>query len=102
MASPDFVICLECETPCYMFEWTDGQLTEALCGACGHGGTGPTAARPVPPPAPAATTTPTNSPPPKSSKSSTAESPAAAPPFPFSPLEHARLARGTDPPVSKT
>lgn len=36
MASPDFVICLECETPCYMFEWTDSQLTEALCGACGN------------------------------------------------------------------
>lgn len=36
MASPDFVICLECETPCYMFEWTDGQLTEVLCGTCGN------------------------------------------------------------------
>ena len=39
MASPDYVVCLECETPCYMFEWADGQLTEALCGACGNDNT---------------------------------------------------------------
>jgi hypothetical protein len=36
MASPDFVICLECETPCYVFEWHDGSITEALCTTCGN------------------------------------------------------------------
>jgi translation initiation factor 2 beta subunit (eIF-2beta)/eIF-5 len=36
MASPDYVICLECETPCYMFEWEDGKVTEAVCTACGN------------------------------------------------------------------
>ena len=36
MASPDYVICLECETPCYVFEWEDGHLTEALCQSCGN------------------------------------------------------------------
>jgi hypothetical protein len=36
MASPDYVICLECETPCYVFEWEDGKLTEALCQSCGN------------------------------------------------------------------
>jgi hypothetical protein len=36
MASPDFIICLECETPCYVFEWADGSVTEALCTACGN------------------------------------------------------------------
>jgi hypothetical protein len=36
MASPDYVVCLECETPCYVFEWRDGALTEALCTSCGN------------------------------------------------------------------
>jgi hypothetical protein len=36
MASPDYVICLECETPCYVFEWEDGKLTEVLCQACAN------------------------------------------------------------------
>lgn len=36
MASPDYVVCLECETPCYVFEWQDGKLTEVLCTACGN------------------------------------------------------------------
>lgn len=34
--SPEFVICLSCETPCYTFEWKDGEITEALCLACGN------------------------------------------------------------------
>ena len=33
---PDFLICIECETPCYLFEWRGGKLTEALCAACGN------------------------------------------------------------------
>ncbi|MEA2561706.1 MAG: hypothetical protein QOH06_3210 [Acidobacteriota bacterium] len=36
MSSPEYLICLECETPCYVFEWHDGELTEVLCQACGN------------------------------------------------------------------
>lgn len=36
MASPDYLICLNCETPCYVFEWEEDQLTEALCQVCGN------------------------------------------------------------------
>ena len=36
MASPDYLICLECETPCYVFEWEDGKITEVLCQTCGN------------------------------------------------------------------
>ena len=39
MANPDYVVCLECETPCYTFEWEDGRITEALCAACGNDNT---------------------------------------------------------------
>ncbi len=33
---PDFLICIECETPCYLFEWSSGVVTEALCEVCGN------------------------------------------------------------------
>lgn len=35
---PDFLICIECENPCYVFEWNDHEdkLTEALCTVCGN------------------------------------------------------------------
>lgn len=36
MPAPEYVICLECETPCYVFEWRDGRVSEALCTACGN------------------------------------------------------------------
>lgn len=36
MASPEYVVCLECETPCYVFEWEEGRLTEVLCQSCGN------------------------------------------------------------------
>ncbi len=36
MASPEYLVCLECETPCYVFEWEDGRLTEILCQSCGN------------------------------------------------------------------
>jgi len=32
---PEFLICLNCETPCYTFEWANGRVTEAVCMACG-------------------------------------------------------------------
>ena len=36
MSSPDYLVCLECEAPCYTFEWTDGETSEALCETCGN------------------------------------------------------------------
>lgn len=36
MITPDYLICVECETPCYNFEWKEGRATEALCEACGN------------------------------------------------------------------
>lgn len=36
MSSPDYLICLSCETPCYVFEWKDGVASEAMCEACGN------------------------------------------------------------------
>ena len=36
MASPDYLICLNCETPCYVFEWEEDKVSEALCQTCGN------------------------------------------------------------------
>ncbi|MCB1034856.1 MAG: hypothetical protein KDD47_13585 [Acidobacteria bacterium] len=36
MAAPEYLICLECETPCYTFEWKDGKIVEILCYVCGN------------------------------------------------------------------
>ncbi len=36
MAAPDYLICLECETPTYTFEWREGRVVEALCTTCGN------------------------------------------------------------------
>jgi hypothetical protein len=35
---PEYLICLECETPCYEFEWDEvkGKIREARCLACGN------------------------------------------------------------------
>jgi translation initiation factor 2 beta subunit (eIF-2beta)/eIF-5 len=33
---PDYLICLECETPTYVFEWKDEKATEAVCETCGN------------------------------------------------------------------
>ena len=35
MDAPEFLICLECETPCYTFDWTADRLGEVQCLACG-------------------------------------------------------------------
>ena len=35
METPEYVICLNCETPCYTFEWKNGDVYEAMCPACG-------------------------------------------------------------------
>jgi translation initiation factor 2 beta subunit (eIF-2beta)/eIF-5 len=36
MAHPDYLICLECETPTYVFEWQEGRVLEAQCLVCGN------------------------------------------------------------------
>ncbi len=36
MDSPDYLICLDCETPTYVFEWREGKVLEALCEVCGN------------------------------------------------------------------
>ncbi len=37
MSVPDYMVCLNCETPCYVFEWNDaGKVTEVLCQVCGN------------------------------------------------------------------
>lgn len=35
MDAPEYLICINCETPCYTFEWESGRVTEALCQTCG-------------------------------------------------------------------
>ena len=35
MSEPEFLICLQCETPTYQFEWEDGKVTVAMCNTCG-------------------------------------------------------------------
>lgn len=35
-SSPEYVICLDCESPCYEFEWKDGEISEVLCLVCGN------------------------------------------------------------------
>lgn len=34
--TPDYVICLECESPVYVFEWAEEKLQEAECIVCGN------------------------------------------------------------------
>jgi len=36
VAEPEYLICLECETPVYVFEWRDGRPTEVVCPVCGN------------------------------------------------------------------
>lgn len=35
MEAPEYLICIDCETPCYTFEWKDGRVVEGECMACG-------------------------------------------------------------------
>ncbi len=34
VATPDYIICLNCEAACYVFEWKDDEVTEAYCELC--------------------------------------------------------------------
>ncbi len=36
MAAPDYLICLECESPTYVFEWKNDKIVEAVCQTCGN------------------------------------------------------------------
>lgn len=33
---PEYLICLQCETPTYQFEYVNGKLTTILCNTCGN------------------------------------------------------------------
>jgi hypothetical protein len=36
MSVPEFLICNECDSPVYVFEWENGRITEAICTTCGN------------------------------------------------------------------
>ncbi len=33
---PEYVICADCESPCYTFEWQEEKVAEAVCNVCGN------------------------------------------------------------------
>ena len=35
MDEPGYLICLQCETPTYQFEYANGKLVTAVCNTCG-------------------------------------------------------------------
>jgi translation initiation factor 2 beta subunit (eIF-2beta)/eIF-5 len=35
MDEPEYLVCINCETPCYTFVWKDGSVVEATCMTCG-------------------------------------------------------------------
>ncbi|HEY0592770.1 MAG TPA: hypothetical protein VGE86_01710 [Thermoanaerobaculia bacterium] len=36
MSEPEYLICLNCDTPTYDFEWVGDKLIEAMCQTCGN------------------------------------------------------------------
>lgn len=34
--TPEYLICADCESPCYTFEWQEDRVVEAACGVCGN------------------------------------------------------------------
>ena len=36
MSDPDFIICNECDSPVYVFDWQDNQIKNAMCTSCGN------------------------------------------------------------------
>lgn len=36
MDEPDYLICLQCETPTYQFDFSNGKLSAIVCTACGN------------------------------------------------------------------
>jgi translation initiation factor 2 beta subunit (eIF-2beta)/eIF-5 len=35
MDEPEYLICLQCETPTYQFEFHNGRVTTVICQTCG-------------------------------------------------------------------
>jgi translation initiation factor 2 beta subunit (eIF-2beta)/eIF-5 len=35
MDEPEYLICLQCETPTYQFEFVNGKLSAIVCNVCG-------------------------------------------------------------------
>jgi translation initiation factor 2 beta subunit (eIF-2beta)/eIF-5 len=33
---PEYVICTECDSPVYEFEWRDSRVAEIVCQVCGN------------------------------------------------------------------
>ncbi|HEV7768650.1 MAG TPA: hypothetical protein VGQ76_26875, partial [Thermoanaerobaculia bacterium] len=36
MEEPEYLICLQCETPTYQFDFAGGKLSAVVCTACGN------------------------------------------------------------------
>lgn len=36
LSAPDYLICCDCEVPCYVFEWNENEVREAICESCGN------------------------------------------------------------------
>ena len=36
MSAPEYLLCLECETPNYVFEWRGDAVVEIVCESCGN------------------------------------------------------------------
>jgi translation initiation factor 2 beta subunit (eIF-2beta)/eIF-5 len=36
MDEPEYLICLQCETPTYQFEFLDGKVIAVACATCGN------------------------------------------------------------------
>ena len=36
MDEPEYLICLQCETPTYQFEYAKDKVVAALCNTCGN------------------------------------------------------------------
>ena len=36
MDEPEYLICLQCETPTYQFDYAGGKLSAVVCTACGN------------------------------------------------------------------
>lgn len=35
-SEPEYMICVDCESPSYTFEWTNGRIATILCEVCGN------------------------------------------------------------------
>jgi hypothetical protein len=36
VAEPEYLVCLDCETPVYVFDWREGRVLEVVCPVCGN------------------------------------------------------------------